>query len=90
MTPYRPFNDSNMRCTDAMMMAHRELSAFFNAVTELHGLEQAKLSASEWLHEFVEVDCLPASTREWRSITVKASARLAQRVSASSLSVTHA
>ena len=49
-----------------MMMAERELSAFFNAITELFGSEQAELSAEDWLHELIEIDGLPASTREWR------------------------
>jgi hypothetical protein len=69
-----------------MTMAERELSAFFNAVTQLFGSEQAELSAEDWLQELIEIDGLPTSTREWRLITAKASTRLASRVSASSLS----
>jgi len=65
------------------MMAERELSAFFNAVTKLFGAEQAELSAEDWLHEMTENDVLAASTREWRQITAKASTRLASRVVAS-------
>jgi len=67
-------------------MAERELSAFFNAVTQSFGSEQAELSAENWLQELIEIDALPASTHEWRLITAKASTRLASRVSASSLS----
>jgi hypothetical protein len=66
-----------------MTMAERELSAFFNAVTQLLGSEQAELSAEDWLHELVEIDDLPVSTQEWRLITAKVSTRLAGRVSAS-------
>jgi FlaA1/EpsC-like NDP-sugar epimerase len=69
-------------------MAERELSAFFNAVTQLFGTEQAKISARDWLRELIEIEGLPASAREWRSITAKASTRLASRVSASSLTNT--
>jgi hypothetical protein len=69
-----------------MTMAERELSAFFNSVTELFGLEQAELSAEDWLQELSEIDGLPTSARQWRLITAKASTRLASRVSASSLS----
>ena len=65
-------------------MAERELSAFFNAITQLFGSDQADLAAEDWLYELIEIDGLPASTREWRSITAKASTRLASRVSASS------
>jgi alkylhydroperoxidase/carboxymuconolactone decarboxylase family protein YurZ len=83
---YKPLNNSNPPCTDLMTMAERELSAFFNAVTQSFGSEQAELSAEDWLHELIEIDGLPASTREWRSIAVKVSTRLASRVSASSLS----
>ena len=68
-----------------MTMAERELSAFFNAVTEVFGAEQAEISAEDWLQEVIDIDGLPASTREWRLITAKASTRLASRVSASSL-----
>jgi hypothetical protein len=77
--------NSNPRCTDLITMAERELSAFFNAVTQLFGSEQAKLSAEDWLHELTEIDGLPASAREWRLITAKASARLSRRARASSL-----
>jgi hypothetical protein len=39
-----------------MTMAERELSAFFNTVTQLFGLEQAELSAEDWLQELSEID----------------------------------
>jgi hypothetical protein len=67
-------------------MEERELSAFFNSITQLFGSEQAELSAEDWLHELIEIDGLPASAREWRLITTKVLPRLASRVSASSLS----
>ncbi|MGA7217265.1 MAG: hypothetical protein WBX38_03070 [Candidatus Sulfotelmatobacter sp.] len=69
-----------------MTIAERELAAFFNAITQLFGAEQAALSAAEWLDELIEIDALPASSREWRLITAKASIRLAGRMKASSLS----
>jgi alkylhydroperoxidase/carboxymuconolactone decarboxylase family protein YurZ len=84
--PYKSVKTSNPRCADFTAMAERELSAFFNAVTQLFGSEQAELSADDWLHEVIEIDGLPASTREWRLITAKISTRLASRVTASSLS----
>jgi hypothetical protein len=82
---YKPLKNSNHPCPDLMTMAERELSAFFNAITQLFGLEQARLSAEDWLRELNEIDVLPASVREWRLITAKASTRLANRVSTSSL-----
>jgi hypothetical protein len=69
-----------------MTMAERELSALFNAVTQLFGSEQAELSAEDWLQEVIEIDGLPVSTRQWRLITEKVLTRLASRVSTSSLS----
>jgi hypothetical protein len=75
---------SNSGCADLIAMAERELSAFFNAVTQLFGSEQADLSAEDWLHEFIEIDSLPASAREWRLITAKVLARLPDTVNASS------
>jgi hypothetical protein len=82
----KPPTNSNLRCTDLITMAERELSAFFNAITQLFGSEQAQLSAEDWLQELIKIDGLPASAREWRLITAKVSTRLASRVSASSLS----
>ena len=82
---YKPSTNPNPRCADLMTMAERELSALFNAVTELFGLEQAELSAEEWLQELIAIDVLPNSAREWRLITAKVSTRLASRVNASSL-----
>jgi hypothetical protein len=82
---YNPSKNSNHPCPDLATMAERELSAFFNAITQLFGPEQAELSAEDWLQELVEIDALPNSAREMRLITAKASIRLASRVSASSL-----
>ncbi len=85
---YKPSNNPDDPCPGLMTMAERELSAFFNAITQLFGLEQAQLAAEDWLHELVETDGLPTSAREWRLITVKVSTRLSisSRVRASSLS----
>jgi hypothetical protein len=83
---YEPLKNSNHPCPDLETMAERELSAFFNAVTQLFGSEQAELSAEDWLHELIETDGLPTSAREWRLITAKASTRLPNGVNASSLS----
>jgi hypothetical protein len=83
---YKPFRNSNHPCPDLATIAERELTAFFTTIAQLFGAEQAKLSAEDWLRELIEIDGLPASTREWRLITAKASTRLASRVSASSLS----
>jgi hypothetical protein len=82
---YKPSTDFSP-CTEFMTMAERELSAFFNAVTQLFGSEQAGLSAEDWLQELIEIDDLPTSVPQWRSITAKVSTRLASRVRASSLS----
>lgn len=65
---------------DATTMAERELSAFFNAVTELYGPEQAEASAEDWLCELMASNDLPSSTREWRTLTIAAAAQLASRL----------
>ena len=65
-------------------MAERELSAFISAVKELLGPEQAQLSAVDWLDELELMDSQHGSTsRDWRAVTIAASARLANRVNAS-------
>jgi alkylhydroperoxidase/carboxymuconolactone decarboxylase family protein YurZ len=89
MNPVVCFRSSinlNSRSAGRIKAAEQELAAFFHAVKQLFGREQAELSAKDWLDALAEYDGLPASTRDWRSITVKASTRLATRVNASSLS----
>jgi len=81
---YQTSKNPNHPCPDLVRMAEHELSAFFNAITRSFGSEQAERSAEDWLQELIEIDALPASAREWRLITAKASTRLAGRVHASS------
>jgi hypothetical protein len=62
-------------------LAERELSSFTSAVKELYGSELAKLSAEDWLDESELMDGPPQSEiRNWRAVTIAASARLANRV----------
>ena len=83
---YKSMRNSDPCCSDIETMAERELAAFFKAVTELFGSEQAELSGEDWLRELLASDALPASIREWRSFTAKVAARLANRVNSLSLS----
>jgi hypothetical protein len=76
---------TGIQYSDLIKMAERELSAFIIAVTELFGPEQAERSTEDWLCELLARNDLPASAREWRTLTVAAAARLANRVSASTL-----
>ena len=70
----------NSTCEDQIKMAERELSPFIRAVTELFGPEQARLSREDWLDESELKDSPPrATSRDWRAVTVAASARLANR-----------
>lgn len=79
MNPRGQFGDSS--CADQMHMAERELSAFIRAVTELHGHETAKLAAEAWLDESELMDSPPVLTeRNWRAVTIAASARLADQL----------
>lgn len=75
---------SNLSYSDEVQLAELELSAFLRAVTELYGPDQARVSAREWLDESELIDAPPRSeSRNWRAVTVAASARLADRLSAS-------
>jgi hypothetical protein len=66
---------------DPMVIAERELGAFIRAVTELFGPEQASLAAEDWIDELESMDALPGPTRrDWGSVTVAASAKLARRL----------
>ncbi len=71
----------NSSYADQMHIAERELPAFIRAVTQLFGPEEAKLSAEDWLDESELMDSPPLSTsRNWRTVTIAASARLANRL----------
>jgi len=66
---------------DEMHVEESELSAFVNAVREMFGSEQARLAAEGWLDESELMDSPPRSTsRDWRAVTIAASARLADRL----------
>jgi len=81
MNTEESFSDSAY--ADETHMAESELSAFIAAVTELFGPEQARLSAEDWLDESEVMDSPPRSiSRDWRAVTVAASARLANRLDA--------
>jgi hypothetical protein len=75
----RPKNH-NPVYSEPTTMAERELTAYFNAVKELFGSEQARLSAEDWLDKLAAMKNLPATIREWRELTVNVSAGLASRV----------
>jgi hypothetical protein len=68
-------------CADLINLAERELASFIGAVTELFGPEQALSSADDWLDESELMNSPPRSTnRDWRAVTIAASARLASRL----------
>ena len=70
----------NSTCEDQINITEHELSAFILAVTELFGPEQARLSTEDWLDESEQMDSPQrATSRDWRAVTVAASARLANR-----------
>jgi len=61
--------------------AHRELAAFYEAVSEMYGAEEATRAASEWIEVLEKMD--PASSgspQDWRLTTIAAAGDLASRV----------
>jgi hypothetical protein len=74
---------SNSICKQQTQLAEREFSAFISAVKELLGPDQAELSAVDWLDKSELMDSQRGSTsRDWRVVTIAASARLANRLDA--------
>jgi hypothetical protein len=70
-------------------LAERELASFTAAVTESYGAAQARFAAEDWLQESDLMDSPPRSeVRDWRSVTIAASARLASRVNERGASLT--
>jgi len=77
-----PFSD--LIYEEQIQLAERELSSFIAAVRASYGPEQAELSVEDWLEESELIDSPPRSeARNWRSVTIAASARLANRVNLS-------
>jgi hypothetical protein len=77
-----PYQNGNSICAELVVRVERELSAFFSAVAELFGPEQATLAAKDWLQQLEVMTDLPGSPREWRALSIEASAKLAKRVNA--------
>lgn len=78
-----PFDCSTY--ADQIHLAEYELASFIMAVEKCFGPEQARLSADDWLDECELMDNPPrCSDRNWRAVTVAASARLANRVTTAS------
>jgi plasmid stabilization system protein ParE len=75
-----PLRYGNSICAEPMIRAERELAAFFSAVAERFGPEQAALAAKDWLQQLEVMTDLPTSSRDWRLMSIEASARLAKRV----------
>jgi hypothetical protein len=68
-------------CEEQARLTERELASFISAVTELHGLGQARLSEKDWLEEAELMDTqVPINVQRLRAVTIAASARLASRV----------
>jgi hypothetical protein len=60
-----------------LILAERELSAFFSAVDKLFGAEQAHKSALDWIEELELMDWPSGEPApDWRRATLNASARL--------------
>jgi enamine deaminase RidA (YjgF/YER057c/UK114 family) len=71
----------NSTYAEEMHVEESELSTFINAVKQMLGSEQARLAAEDWLDEAELMDSPPRSTRrDWRAVTIAASARLADRL----------
>ncbi len=74
---------SNATYEEQTHLAERELSSFLLAVKTLFGPDEARVAAEDWLGESDLMDSPPRSeARDWRSVTVAASARLANRIDA--------
>lgn len=79
MNTPEPF--SNSVYEEQTHLAEHELSSFIAVVTQSYGPELARLSADDWLDESDLIDSPPRSApRNWRAVTIAASARLAHRI----------
>jgi len=85
MDGHESFSDSIYE--EQTHLAESELSSFITDVTKLYGSYEARLSEEDWLDESDLMDSPPRSeARNWHSVTIAASARLANRVHVSTAS----
>ncbi len=69
-------NQSQAKC-NLFMSAMKELAAFFTAIDNLFGTEQARRSALNWIEELESIDWqIEDSMPNWRQATEAASALL--------------
>ena len=70
-------------CAKFMLAAECEMTAFIGVVFKLYGREQAGISADDWLDELASMHWPSESVgRGLRLVTIRASARLADRLGA--------
>ena len=78
---------SNAIYENQLHTAESELSAFVRAVAGCFGPNEATQSTEDWLEESDLLDSPPRSTsRNWHSVTIAASARLANRLNVAKIS----
>jgi hypothetical protein len=62
-------------------LAHCELLAFIDSVTDLFGRDQTAFLTEIWLDALASMDRMPGPTSpDWRLVTLAASARLATQL----------
>jgi hypothetical protein len=72
--------DQERLMAQLLASAERELSAFFRAVNQLFGAEQARKAANNWIKELERMDWPGgASVIGWRKVTIAAAANLVRR-----------
>jgi len=66
---------------DLTAAAERELGAFVSAVTDLYGVDQARIASEDWILALEMMDVVPElSNRSWRTLTIISASRLAERL----------
>lgn len=80
MRPGQQLKSTAAPAANLIILAERELAAFYKAVSELFGPEQARLSTAEWIDELRSTNW-PAEpgVSDFHRITTAASATLAHR-----------
>jgi hypothetical protein len=75
---------------DPVSPAEGELNNFLNAMANVFGRDPGRCLTELWLNELACMECIPGSEDfSWRSVSLCASAKLANQLIASQLSGTH-
>lgn len=65
--------ETDMPCTELVVLGERELAAFVRSITELFGADQARMATEDWFEAIALLDCHTSRpSHSWRFVSIAA------------------